>query len=322
MALSEFGSQVNIDKNLLCNCYLENSLYRNKAGGAFMIPYLLMVFVIGLPIFFAELVVGQYSGQGPIKAYSYIAPLFKGIGYCTLIVITFVTIYYQVIISWIIFYLYSSFSSKLTWGTCDNAWNSESCFSSLEEVKCRVGNNNTATDQIYYKLKCTDVQSICSDVSAQLNGLNSTACINVTSQETILLSSLIKRIVSSEEFYHENLLGVGDATWHNFGWPQGHLVLCLAIAWFLCFLCVIKGVQSMGKLVYFTSMFPYIVLSILLIRGLTLDGAWDGVIYYITPKWESLLKPSIWGDSSSQIFYSFGIGCGSLVTLASYNKVR
>lgn len=87
-----------------------------------------MVFIIGLPIFFAELVIGQFSGQGPIKAYAYIAPLFKGVGYCTVIVITFVTIYYQLIMSWIIYYLYSSFSSVLKWGTCDNEWNSDCKF--------------------------------------------------------------------------------------------------------------------------------------------------------------------------------------------------
>ena len=51
--------------------------FRN-GGGAFLIPYLLMVFVIGLPILFAELIIGQYSGLGPIKAYSFIAPVFKG----------------------------------------------------------------------------------------------------------------------------------------------------------------------------------------------------------------------------------------------------
>lgn len=51
--------------------------FRN-GGGAFLIPYLIMVFVIGLPIFFAELFVGQYSGVGPIKAYGFLAPLFKG----------------------------------------------------------------------------------------------------------------------------------------------------------------------------------------------------------------------------------------------------
>lgn len=51
--------------------------YRN-GGGAFLIPYLLMVFVIGLPIFFAELFIGQYSGLSPIKAYKFISPLFEG----------------------------------------------------------------------------------------------------------------------------------------------------------------------------------------------------------------------------------------------------
>lgn len=51
--------------------------FRN-GGGAFLVPYLLMVFVIGLPIFFAELVIGQYSALGPIQAFGFISPLFKG----------------------------------------------------------------------------------------------------------------------------------------------------------------------------------------------------------------------------------------------------
>lgn len=101
---------------------IDSYLHRNKAGSAFLIPYLLMVFVIGLPMFFAELVIGQFTGQGPVKAYSYIAPLFKGLGYCTSVLITYITIQYQMIFSWIIFYLYSSFS--LQWGTCGNSWNS------------------------------------------------------------------------------------------------------------------------------------------------------------------------------------------------------
>lgn len=37
------------------------------------------------------------------------------------------------------------------------------------------------------------------------------------------------------------------------------------------------------KVVYVTSTFPYLVLVALLIRGLTLEGAIDGIIYYIKP---------------------------------------
>jgi SNF family Na+-dependent transporter len=50
----------------------------STSGGAFLVPYFLMVFIVGLPLFFAELIIGQYSGLGPIKAFTFIAPLFKG----------------------------------------------------------------------------------------------------------------------------------------------------------------------------------------------------------------------------------------------------
>lgn len=49
-----------------------------------------------------------------------------GLGYCTLLVITFVSIYYMVVIAWVLYYLWTSFFPSLVWGTCGNSWNSES----------------------------------------------------------------------------------------------------------------------------------------------------------------------------------------------------
>lgn len=51
--------------------------YRN-GGGAFLIPYFLAACFMGLPMFFAELLIGQYSGLSPIKAFTYLSPFFKG----------------------------------------------------------------------------------------------------------------------------------------------------------------------------------------------------------------------------------------------------
>ena len=47
-----------------------------------------------------------------------------------------------------------------------------------------------------------------------------------------------------------------DTTWDNMGGLKGDLVGCLFAAWFIVCLCLIKGVQSSGKVVYFTALFP------------------------------------------------------------------
>lgn len=77
----------------------------------------------------------------------------------------------------------------------------------------------------------------------------------------------------------------------------------------------------MGKIVYFTATFPFIVITALFIRGITLPGSIDGILYYVTPEWGRLSSAQVWGDASSQIFYSFSLGVGALITLASHNKV-
>jgi solute carrier family 6 amino acid transporter-like protein 5/7/9/14 len=97
--------------------------------------------------------------------------------------------------------------------------------------------------------------------------------------------------------------------------------VCLALSWIIAYFCLIRGIQTAGKVVYFVTVFPYIILTAILIRVLTLDGAREGIEFYITPNWENLLSIGVWGDAASQIFYSFGLACGSLVTFASYNKV-
>ena len=69
-----------------------------------------------------------------------------------------------------------------------------------------------------------------------------------------------------------------------------NLCLCLLLAWVIVFLCILKGVKSSGKVVYFTATFPYLILLMLLVRGVTLPGAWKGIQFYLTPQFHHLLS--------------------------------
>ncbi|XP_013788103.2 sodium- and chloride-dependent glycine transporter 2-like, partial [Limulus polyphemus] len=107
---------------------------------------------------------------------------------------------------------------------------------------------------------------------------------------------------------------------HDLGAIKWQLALCLLACWVVIFFCLVRGIKSIGKVVYFTALFPYIVLVILLIRGATLNGAYDGILFYLTPEWHRLKEAKVWADAAMQIFFSLSPCWGGLITLASYNR--
>ena len=98
------------------------------------------------------------------------------------------------------------------------------------------------------------------------------------------------------------------------------LVLALGVAWIIVFFCIFKGIKSSGKVVYFTSVFPFVVLIILGINGWTLKGSEVGMLYFFKPDFLKLTEANVWFDAAVQVFFSMGTCSGGLITLSSYNK--
>lgn len=130
-----------------------------------------------------------------------------------------------------------------------------------------------------------------------------------------------EKSTSVNYFWYRETLNITPNIEDN-GSIQWTMVVCLASAWCIVFICFIKGLQSMGKAVYVTATFPYLVLTIFLIRAITLEGAVDGLKHLFTPKWEILMNPQVWLDAATQIFFSLSVAFGGLIAFSSYNDEK
>lgn len=154
------------------------------------------------------------------------------------------------------------------------------------------------------------------------NSWNTPNCITpyMMNANNTLNQSVIDASKSSvDEFWQLNVLKMTDSM-DNVGALRWELALCLGLAWIACYFCIFKGIKWTGKIVYFTSTFPYVLLTILLVKGLSLDGAFEGIKYLFIPDWNRLKSSEVWVDAVTQIFYSYGLGIAAITGLGSYNK--
>ncbi|KAL4222727.1 Sodium- and chloride-dependent creatine transporter 1 [Mactra antiquata] len=265
--------------------------YKN-GGGAFLIPYAITFFLAATPTYVAEISLGQYMSAGTTRAWK-IVPLFQGLGYASQVILIYSNVYYIVVVAWALYYIAQSFTSTLPWTSCDNPWNTDRCFVSGMNYSETVTTSNCTTSTL---------------------GTNLTNCVNYTVNRG-------KPIDAVEEFWENKALRMSSGIEEPGSLVPG-LVVALIVAWILAYVCICRGVKWTGKIVYFTAIVPYFLLLIIFIRGMTLDGATHGVIYYLKPNFSRLSDAQVWLDGATQVIYSIGVGQGYMITLGSYNKFK
>ena len=77
-----------------------------------------MLFVVGIPLFYLELTLGQKMRRGSFRSWYKVCPPLSGLGIASVITITYISMYYNVIISWVLFYFVNSFHDILPWEKC------------------------------------------------------------------------------------------------------------------------------------------------------------------------------------------------------------
>lgn len=100
------------------------------------------------------------------------------------------------------------------------------------------------------------------------------------------------------------------STW----WP---LVFILLI-WVINVLILRNGTKSIERAVKIFVPLMWLFMIILVVRGLTLEGGFDGIMYLFTPDFRGISDPAVWRGAFSQMFFSLSLGLGAMTTYASY----
>lgn len=222
------------------------------------------------------------------------------------VVNSLVAIYYNMIIGWSIYYLFASFTSELPWEKCQAEWATDLCIDYVklyhdDWTQCDRNGwvRHVPDDGACYTTNDT-IKAIWNQALASANG--------------------IRRTLPSAEYYERRVLGMAFSDGiQDLGPIRWEIVLCYLFAFILVITALCKSIKSLGKVVYFTATFPFVVLLILLIRGL-LYGHKDGIDFYITPRIDRLCDVDVWIDAFKQVIFSLSVSWGGLIALASYNR--
>lgn len=98
----------------------------------------------------------------------------------------------------------------------------------------------------------------------------------------------------------------------------GEVLVCLLVAWGLIFYCIRNGASSVSKVVKFTVFAPVLLLLIMAVKGMTMDGAMEGLRMFFIPDVSALSDATLWVDAIGQVFYSLSIMMAIMFAYGSY----
>uniref|UniRef100_A0A8R1TZI6 Uncharacterized protein n=1 Tax=Onchocerca volvulus TaxID=6282 RepID=A0A8R1TZI6_ONCVO len=225
--------------------------------GVFLIPYFICLVLFGLPIVFMHLCIGQYSGLTASGAFRKLMPIATGRNLCigwTLVLLALpVSIYYNIIVAWSIYYFWFSlkgfFVGDLPWSQCNPEWpkNTPCCLLN-GPAECFLQPHAVSSPEAYFHYEVLNRVAI--NPNSQFTMTNVTmALLNATFPSTDLSMA------------NENVV------YSTLGPIQSHLAISLAFAWILVFLGVFNGIGSIGWAVSITSTLPCLLVmnSVILI---------------------------------------------------------
>lgn len=98
-------------------------------------------------------------------------------------------------------------------------------------------------------------------------------------------------------------------------WPVVLFFVITGIVGAIVSLGIVGGIERMARVVV---PFAFFIIAGLALYSITLGGFVEGVSYLFTPDMAALGDPFIWSAAFGQVFFSFSVGMGIMLTYGSY----
>ncbi|XP_023137428.2 sodium-dependent neutral amino acid transporter B(0)AT1-like [Amphiprion ocellaris] len=159
-------------------------LCQSHGGGAFLIPYLILLVLEGMPLLLLEFAIGQRLRKGSVGVWRAINPYLTGVGIASMLVSLLIGLYYNTLIAWILWYFFNSFQDPLPWAQCPLNENRTEFVSECQR--------STTVDYYFYRVTLNSSPSI-----AESGGLQWQIVLCLLAAWTVICICYIRGISTS-----------------------------------------------------------------------------------------------------------------------------
>ena len=227
-------------------------MLHDSGGAAFLIPYVIAVFLVGIPMLILEFSLGHFAQRAAPDAFAHAHKRLEIVGWWGILLGFVIIMFYPVILAYCFSFLGYSIKGIFQGGRLP--WAGEG----------------------------------------------------------------IDGVINARDFFYKEYLGQAPDQGLALGSFRWNIVLTLILAWVAMYLCIFRGVNVVGKIVWLTVPLPWLMLLVLTVNGLMLPGSIDGLTYYLNPDWSQLAKPTTWQYAFGQAFFSLSLAFGVMLTYASF----
>ncbi|KAL8272122.1 hypothetical protein Esti_003965 [Eimeria stiedai] len=275
-------------------------------GGAFLLPYLLLLFLLGVPFLAMEMALGQVFRGGHMRVLSLLSPSLRGLAAATLVLSFCICSYYSVFLAWGFIYFFASFSSQLPW-----------TMSAGEAALCVL-------PSLQQKDACIAARAsgvLCQWEAAVVTASTPAAAAagrcfaDAEAKAASFFATEVLQLPPAASAVAAAAASAASGSSLAFVWPTA---LCLVLVWVFVFLGLFRGLRGMKWLCYLSVLLPGCCVLLLMARAVSLPGASSGVARLFSLDWGVVVSnPEVWAEAASQVFFSLGVFQGVMSAYAS-----